>query len=220
MVRARTLLTFASSAWAKKTTVDLSGADGTGGWTLEAQPAAAFISAFPLILGIVFMINARTEIVDIMAKGSIPKGNPDQGYFQGVMVHYFFILGIALHAIGVTNLALCLGYPPDLAVIPFFITLTAMALFMALMRTGIAGAPKFSFPPIPGVIGLPVISSVLSWNAYVNWGAYGLTELEVNGLAVLVVVPIVITQGLGAYHRALGYGDAQVDQDFGHAKSK
>ena len=167
------------------------------GWTLEMQPGPVFIAAFPFVLGLIFMINARTEIVDIMVPGSIPKGNKDVSYFQGVMVHYFFILGIAIHAMGVVNLAICLGFPPTLAFLPAFTTLTAMALFMAIFRTGIAGAPKFSFPPIPGVIGLPTITGVLAYQAFNAWESYGLTDLEKMVFAALVLGPIVLQIFLG-----------------------
>ena len=141
---------------------------------LTPAPTPTFIGAFPVILGVFFMVNARTEIIDIMAPGSIPKGNKDESFFQGVMVHYMFILGIALHASGVTNLALCLGFPGPLAMIPMFTTVAAMILFMAIFRTGIAGAPQFSFPPVPGVVMLPTILATLSYNAYTNWASYGL----------------------------------------------
>lgn len=187
---------------------------------LTYAPTPTFIGAFPVILGVVFMINARTEIVDIMVPGSIPKGNKDEAYFQGVMVHYMFILGIALHGFGMTNLALCLGFPGPLAMIPPFATLTAMALFMAIFRTGIAGAPQFSFPPVPGVVGLPTILATLSYSAYTNWDSYGLTAAETKLFAALNVAPVAITQALGAYQRSLGYSREQCAKDFGHAKTK
>ena len=57
---------------------------------LTPAPTPTFIGAFPVILGVFFMVNARTEIIDIMAPGSIPKGNKDESFFQGVMVHYMF----------------------------------------------------------------------------------------------------------------------------------
>ena len=187
---------------------------------LTPAPTPTFIGAFPVILGVFFMVNARTEIVDIMAPGSIPKGNKDESFFQGVMVHYMFILGIALHASGVTNLALCLGFPGELAMIPLFTTVAAMILFMAIFRTGIAGAPQFSFPPVPGVVMLPTILATLSYNAYTNWASYGLTAAETKLFAALNVAPVVITQALGAYQRSLGYSREQCAKDFGHAKAK
>ena len=161
---------------------------------LTPAPTPTFIGAFPVILGVFFMVNARTEIIDIMAPGSIPKGNKDESFFQGVMVHYMFILGIALHASGVTNLALCLGFPGELAMIPLFTTVATMILFMAISRTGIAGAPQFSFPPVPGVVMLPTILATLSYNAYTNWASYGLTAAETKLFAALNVAPVVITQ--------------------------
>ena len=184
-------------------------------------PAATptFIGAFPVILGVFFMVNARTEIIDIMAPGSIPKGNKDESYLL-VMVHYMFILGIALHASGVTNLALCLGFPGALAMIPLFTTVATMILFMAISRTGIAGAPQFSFPPVPGVVMAPTILATLSYNAYTNWASYGLTAAETKLFAALNVAPVVITQALGAYQRSLGYSREQCAKDFGHAKAK
>ena len=53
------------------------------GWTLPMQPEAVFIAAFPILLGLIFMIKARTEMVDIMKPGSIPKayGNKDAAFF-------------------------------------------------------------------------------------------------------------------------------------------
>jgi len=39
---------------------------------LTPAPTPTFIGAFPVILGVFFMVNARTEIVDIMAPGSRP----------------------------------------------------------------------------------------------------------------------------------------------------
>jgi hypothetical protein len=188
------------------------------GWTLPMQPEAVFIAAFPILLGLIFMIKARTEMVDIMKPGSIPKayGNKDAAFFQGVMVHYFFILGIAVHVLGVINLGICLGYPPVLAFLPAFACLTTMVLFMAIFRTGIAGAPSFNFPPIPGVIGLPIITGVLAYQAQQEWEGYGFTDEEKMGFAALVLAPIVITQALGKYHRVKGYAPDQVAKDFGY----
>ena len=185
------------------------------GWTLDAQPNPVFAACFPVILGIVFMVNARKELAEVFKPSAIPKGNKDQAFFAGAITHLMFILGIIVHSMGVMNLALGIGYPVQLALLPPFATLATLLVFMAVTRTGICGAPGFNFPPVPGVIGLPIILGTLLYNAYTNWDSYGLTDYETTVLAALVAAPVLISQGLGAWHRSIGYSNEQVAKDVG-----
>ena len=68
----------------------------------------------------------------------------------------------------------------------------------------------------PHPCGLPTITAVLSYQAFIAWESYGLTDVEKMVFVALVLGPIAITQGLGKYHRNIGYSADQCAKDFGH----
>ena len=54
---------------------------------------------------------------------------------KGALVHFFFITGAIVHTLGFTFLAMCLGYPSGMAMIPIFPMITLVNLGQAVTKT-------------------------------------------------------------------------------------
>lgn len=161
---------------------------------------------------------AREEMAVIMHKDAIPTQSKDRSFFQGVMTHYMFILAILALVSGLANIGfVILKLPAAMAMLPGFSLLSGVLLWMAIGRTSIVGAPGFSFPPAAGVVLLPLTTLALLVDCYLHFESY---KEHISPIFVaLMVVPHVVVHGFGAMHRKLGYSEAQVDIDFGHAKT-
>ena len=154
-----------------------------------------------------------------MHASAIPKQSKDRAFFQGVMTHYMFIIAILALINGLSNVGfVVLKLPPAMAMLPSFSVLAGVLIWMAVTRTSIVGAPGFSFPPVAGVVLLPLTTIVMLTVCYQNFDKY--KELVTPAYVALLVLPHVLVHGFGMMHRRLGYSNAQVDADFGHkAKS-
>ena len=87
-------------------------------------------------------------------------------------------------------------------------------------QTGIVGATGYNMPPVPALIAGPFCTSLLFFNAWYVQGWYGLTDLELQVWAAMVIAPFCTVQVLAYYHRKLGFDEAQIAKDWGYVLKK
>ena len=134
-----------------------------------------------------------------------------------------FILGAVMMCLGCFAVATVNAIPVDLSLLIPFSVLFTVLMFMAFTRVSIIGAPHFNFPPVAGVTLVPIVTSLLVYNAYTKRAELG--PIAMSPLFIgLLTGPNVLVHMLGFYHRSLGFSAAQVAKDLGGkapaAKSK
>lgn len=107
-----------------------------------------WFSLVPIVMGMLFMAKAKTQIGEAFAEADALKGQSMSGEVGGFVAHLFFMLGTVAWVWGMNNLSLCLDLEPVLAM-----TVAFFGLFGTLLYMYVRAAPrthdhwKLNIPP-------------------------------------------------------------------------
>ena len=170
------------------------------------EDVALWCSIAPILIGTVFMLTAKKQVVDGIGNLDVLKDISLAPEMGGLMVHVFFMLGVVAFCWGITNLGLALGYEPVLAVTIGFTSLFGTFVFMMAAKTGITGVPGLSGPPMPARIIMSLVSIILTVNLVMT--AMDDDDVPMSYWLVYVFA-IAWPQAIGFKHRSDGWMTAQ-----------
>ena len=166
--------------------------------TLETY--ALYSSTLFALIGLVFMGKAAAPggYKEPFGQLACMKNVACAAEVGGLMAHLFFMLGMLAWSWGCTNIGLCLGLAPVVAVTPGATAMFSALLYMGVGGNGITGVPGLTGPPVPARVIVGTVALLLNANLF----SQGAPSAEASALyAVAVAVPHL----LAAKHRAAGW---------------